>query len=88
MLFRPAMLGTPLVFLRPRCDVCCKGLPPIPSECFVPLGSPANFTSLIESAAPDSVSVIKFQAPYCRTCHATSPLLDRVARQYPQACGM
>ena len=36
-------------------------------------------------APPQSVSVVKFQAPHCRTCRATSPLLDRVAKQYPQA---
>ena len=33
---------------------------------------------LIERAPRDSVSVIKVQAPYCRSCRATSPLLDRV----------
>jgi thiol-disulfide isomerase/thioredoxin len=59
--------------------------PPIASRYFSPLGSPANYTQLIESAPSDTVSVIKFQAPYCRTCRKTSPLLDRVAKQYPQA---
>lgn len=62
-----------------------RGPPPIKSQVFSALGSPANYTRLIESADPDSVTVIKFQAPHCRTCRATSPLLDRVAKQYPQA---
>ena len=62
-----------------------KGPPPIASKFFEPLESPANYTHLIDTSAADVVSVIKFQAPFCRTCRATSPLLDRVAKQYPEA---
>ena len=81
-----SLLVTRALLVQPRCaPVGCKGPPPIQSQFFRPLGSPANFTALIDGAAPDSVSVIKFQAPYCRTCRASSPLLDRVAKQYPQA---
>lgn len=29
--------------------------------------------------------MIKFQAPYCRTCRGVSPLLDRVCKQHPEA---
>jgi thiol-disulfide isomerase/thioredoxin len=72
----------------PRSAVSARakgGPPPIPSDCFVPLGSPVNYTALTEHADEDTVSVFKFQAPYCRTCRASSPLLDRVAKQFPQA---
>lgn len=84
-----SLFVTRALLVQPRCaPVDCKqgsGPPPIQSQFFRPLGSPANFTALLDDAAPDSVSVIKFQAPYCRTCRASSPLLDRVAKQYPQA---
>lgn len=62
-----------------------KGPPPIASKFFVPLESPKNYTDIVEGSAADTVSIIKFQAPFCRTCRATSPLLDRVAKQYPDA---
>ena len=62
-----------------------SSIPPISSAFFEPLGSPANYSALIESAPADSISVVKFQAPYCRTCRASSPLLDRIAKQHPQA---
>ena len=62
-----------------------KGVPPIKSRYFAPLGSPQNYTQMLERAPAQSVSVVKFQAPFCRTCRATSPLLDRVAKQYPEA---
>ena len=65
--------------------IALKGPPPIKSAIFVPLGSPQNYTELLENAEDNSVSVIKFQAPYCRTCRATSPLLDRVCKQHPEA---
>ena len=84
LLLRPPQQPLP----RTAPAVVCKvgtGPPPIKSRFFQPLGSPANYTALIEGAAPDEISVIKFQAPYCRTCRATSPLLDRVAVKYPQA---
>ena len=66
-------------------QVALKGPPPIKSAIFVPLGSPQNYTELVENAAKDTVSVIKFQAPYCRTCRGVSPLLDRVCKQHPEA---
>ena len=80
-------LLTHALLLHPRCEPpVAKGPPPIKSRYFVPLGSPANYTELIAAAdGTDAISVIKFQAPFCRTCRATSPLLDRVAKDYPQA---
>ena len=85
-----AMIATAvntLLLLRPssRCSAPVAKIPPIKSDVFVPLGSPSNYSALLDNAAPDTVSVIKFQAGYCRTCRASSPLLDRVAKQYPDA---
>ena len=85
-----AMIATAvntLLLLRPssRCLPPVAKIPPIKSDVFVPLGSPSNYSALLDNAAPDTVSVIKFQAGYCRTCRASSPLLDRVAKQYPDA---
>lgn len=60
-------------------------IPPIHSLVFAKLGSPANYTTTLAEAEDDQVSVIKWQAPYCRTCRATSPLLDRAAKQFPTA---
>ena len=54
---------------------------------FMPLGSPANFTALLvaKEAAGDQITVIKYQAPWCRTCRAMGPRLDRVAKAFPFA---
>lgn len=60
-------------------------MPAITSRVFQPLGSPANYTATLEAAPADAVSVIKWQASYCRTCRKTSPLLDRAAKQWPKA---
>ena len=66
-----------------------KGLPPIASRHFTPLDSPANITALLTSAGEDTVSVVKYQAPWCRTCRALAPrldkALDRVARRWPNS---
>ena len=62
-----------------------KGPPPIPSRHFTPLSSPSNFTTLLEGARDDQVTVVKFQAPWCRTCRAMAPKLDKIARAYPTA---
>ena len=74
--------------LRPRCAaprLGVKGPPPIASRYFSPLDTPADFNSLISSVPNNSVSVIKFQAPWCRTCRASAPLLDRTAKKWPDA---
>ena len=62
-----------------------SGPPPIRSREFKVLASPAEYEELLAGAAAEEVSVIKFQAPWCRTCRATAPLLDRKARKYPNA---
>ena len=68
-----------------RCAIALKGPPPIASRYFESLLTPAQFEELLEKAPSDAVSIIKFQATYCRTCRATAPLLDRVAKKYPTA---
>ena len=71
---------------RPRrCAIALKGPPPIASRYFESLLTPAQFEELLEKAPSDAISIIKFQATYCRTCRATAPLLDRVAKKYPTA---
>ena len=62
-----------------------SGPPPIRSREFKVLATPAEYEELLAGAAAEEVSVIKFQAPWCRTCRATAPLLDRKARKYPNA---
>lgn len=62
-----------------------KGPPPIASRRFSALPSPSNFTELIRRARVDQVTVVKYQAPWCRTCRAMAPRLDRIAKNYPQA---
>ena len=52
---------------------------------FMQLGTPANYSSLVENAAADSISVIRWQAPYCRACREQSPQLTRIREQWPQA---
>jgi thiol-disulfide isomerase/thioredoxin len=68
-----------------RCPTAQAKLPPIASQVFVPLSTPANYSEVLASVGPDVVSVIKFQAPYCRSCRQTSPLLDRAAKKWPSA---
>ena len=68
-----------------RCAIALKGPPPIASRYFESLLTPAQFEELLEKAPSDAISIIKFQATYCRTCRATAPLLDRVAKKYPTA---
>ena len=58
------------------------GPPPIVSRHFNVLATPADHATLLERAAPDEISVIKYQAPWCRTCRQTAPLLDRKAKKY------
>ena len=75
---------------------CCKrkpsgGPPSITSRYFTPLSTPAEFNEAIATASSDCISVVKYQAPWCRTCRATSPLLDRaldrVAERLPNRTG-
>ena len=61
-----------------------KGLPPIPSKHFVSLTSPGNLTEALAGAASDMVTVVKYQAPWCRTCRAMAPLLDRQAEKHQE----
>ena len=91
----PLTLHSPLLHTPPlhspwphaprRCAIALKGPPPIVSRYFESLLTPAQFEELLEKAPSDAVSIIKFQATYCRTCRATAPLLDRVAKKYPTA---
>ena len=75
----------PAAAKRYRCASIVGKIAPIVSQYFTPLGTPANYTELVTTANNDSIYVVKFQAPFCRTCRATSPLLDRVAKQHPEA---
>ena len=52
---------------------------------FTPLESPAAYEALISEAGNDSISVIKYVAPWCRTCRAAGPKLDAAARRWPGA---
>ena len=52
---------------------------------FTPLGTPANFTAMLGNASASTYSVIKWQAPYCRSCKEPSALLDRLATELPPA---
>jgi len=78
-------LHSPWPHVPRRCAIALKGPPPIASRYFESLLTPAQFEELLEKAPSDAVSIIKFQATYCRTCRATAPLLDRVAKKYPTA---
>ena len=65
---------------RRRAATVCRGKsggpPAIKSRFFEPLSTPGNLTAALESAPRDSISVVKYQAPWCRTCRATAPLLE------------
>ena len=77
-----------LVTGRQRCGspvAGVKGPPPIPSRRFSPLSSPDNFTATLKSARRDQITVVKFQAPWCRTCRAMAPKLDSIAKKFPTA---
>lgn len=50
----------------------------VQSLAFAPLGTPANYTEVLSSTPSDAYSVIKWQAPYCRSCKEPSPTLDRL----------
>jgi thiol-disulfide isomerase/thioredoxin len=52
---------------------------------FESISTPANYSALIAGAEPSDISVVRFQAPYCRSCKERSPLLDRIAENNPQA---
>lgn len=52
---------------------------------FSPLNTPANYTEMLANAAPDAYSVIKWQAPYCRSCKQPSSLMDQLADELPSA---
>ena len=62
-----------------------SGPPPIVSRQFTDLETPANLTAVLADAVEGEISVIKFQAPWCRTCRAMAPLLDRTAKKWPRA---
>ena len=79
------LLHSPWPHAPRRCAIALKGPPPIASRYFESLLTPAQFEELLEKAPSDAISIIKFQATYCRTCRATAPLLDRVAKKYPTA---
>jgi len=59
-----------------------KGPPPIPSKQFASLGSPANLTAVLDAAAENEVTVVKYQAQWCRTCRAMAPKFDREAKRH------
>jgi hypothetical protein len=56
---------------------------------FVPLRSPDEYRELLAAAASDAITVVKFEADYCRTCRAAAPKLryqvNRFAERNPQA---
>ena len=83
---------SPIAPLRPtptlrRCAPIAgvKGPPPIPSRRFSPLSSLDNFTATLKSARRNQITVVKFQAPWCRTCRAMAPKLDSIAKKFPTA---
>ena len=59
-----------------------NGPPPISSKLFISLTSPSNLTAVLEAVADDEVTVVKYQAPWCRTCRAMAPVLDKQAKKY------
>ena len=40
---------------------------------------------MIDELAPDQISVIKYQSPFCRSCRQHSPMLDALQEQNPEA---
>lgn len=52
---------------------------------FYPLESPANYSELLENAPIQAISVIKYQAPFCRACREPSELCQTIAATYPSA---
>ncbi len=60
-----------------RCGVVAKY--------FAPLETPAAYQELLSGASNQSISVIKFISPSCRTCRAAGPKLDAVAKRWPGA---
>ena len=52
---------------------------------YTPLATPEEYAELLATACNDTVSVIRFTAPWCRTCMAARPKLDQVAKRWPDA---
>ena len=52
---------------------------------YIPLESSAAYEKMLSEADEDSISIVKFTAPWCRTCAATASKLDKVAKEYPTA---
>ena len=43
---------------------------------FHPLASPAEYTELVENLGRESITVVKWEADYCRTCRAAGAASD------------
>ena len=52
---------------------------------YTPLATPDDYAELLATASDDSISVVRFAAPWCRTCLAARPKLDAVAKRWPDA---
>ena len=52
---------------------------------YTPLATPADYAATLAAASNRTVSVVRFAAPWCRTCLAARPKLDAVARRWPDA---
>ena len=52
---------------------------------FRPLPSPAALGAILDDASVDGISVVKYTAPWCRTCRAAEAKLGFIAKQHPTA---
>ena len=68
----------------PRAVMARRTLPRMGTS-YTPLESSQAYEKMLAEAEEDSISIVKFTAPWCRTCIATASKLDKVAKDYPSA---
>lgn len=57
----------------------------VESRYYTELGSASAYRELLQSASSTDMNVVKFTAPWCRTCRAARLKLDYVAKRHPKA---
>ena len=52
---------------------------------FSKLATPAAFADMLAHTSDDTISVVKFQSPYCRSCRQRSSHIEGLAEAHPDA---
>ena len=73
------------VRLLPRTSMPRIGSSTMPADFFARLSSPEAYLTLVETASPETISVVKWGSPACRTCRAAAAKLNSMTKQWPDA---